>query len=296
MRYRVRHETRYRYGEPVLVSLHQVCLRPRSTSWQDCPSHQLTIHPSPHAPAEFTDAFGNVHVQFALEEPHAEFSVRADSEVAVRLRPAPEGAAASLVASTRDSLRAPRVEEDILASQFLFASPFIRPGPDFRAYVEPMLGVRDTVPELAERLAARIHREFTYDQKATSLNTSVEEVLALRRGVCQDLAQVMIAGLRSVGLAARYVSGYLLTVPPPGQPRLVGADASHCWVSVYDPSLGWLDVDPTNGGRVGEAYVTVAWGRDYADVTPVKGVILGGGQQAIRVEVDVLPEAEFRDT
>jgi len=292
MRYRVRHETRYGYGDPVLVSLHQVCLRPRVTAWQDCLSHQLTIRPLPQAPAEFTDAFGNVHVQFALEDPHAAFSVRADSEVEVRPRPEPRADDGCRIGRAREQVRQPSREAAILAAQFLFASPFIRPGPAFRAYVEPLLGTCATVPALAGRLAARIRSEFTYDQKATTLNTSVEEVLKLRRGVCQDLAQVMIACLRSLGLAARYVSGYLLTRPPPGKPRLVGADASHCWVSLFDPQLGWLDVDPTNGGFVDDGYITVAWGRDYADVTPVKGVILGGGQQTIAVEVDVVPEGE----
>ncbi len=292
MRYRVRHETRYAYGEPVLVSLHQVCLRPRVTAWQDCLSHQLTIRPLPPAPAEFTDAFGNVHVQFALEEPHAVFSVRADSEVEVRPRAAPDEGVGTALAPARAQARQPVREDAILAAQFLYASPFIRPGPAFHAYVESMLGTCPTVPALAGRLAARIRREFTYDQKATTLNTSVEDVLKLRRGVCQDLAQVMIACLRSLGLAARYVSGYLLTRPPPGKPRLIGADASHCWVSLFDPQLGWLDVDPTNGGFVNDEYITVAWGRDYADVTPVKGIILGGGQQSISVEVDVVPEGE----
>lgn len=292
MRYRVRHETIYGYGEPVMVSLHQVCLRPRATPWQDCFAHQLTIRPLPRDPAEFTDAFGNVHVQFALEEPHAEFRVRADSEVDVHPCLPPAEGSGTPVQEARSQLLAPRGEDAILATQFLYASPFIRPGPAFRAYVEPLVGSCRTLPDLALTLADRIRAEFVYDQKATTLNTSVEEVLELRRGVCQDLAQVMIACLRSLGLAARYVSGYLLTHPPPGKARLIGADASHCWVAVFDPKLGWLAVDPTNGGFVNDEYVTVAWGRDYADVTPVKGVILGGGQQAISVEVDVLPEGE----
>jgi transglutaminase-like putative cysteine protease len=147
--------------------------------------------------------------------------------------------------------------------------------------------------EAASALSARLHRDFTFDPEATHVSTPVAEVLLHRRGVCQDFAHLLIGGLRSLGLAARYVSGYIETRPPPGKARLVGADASHAWVSVHLPGFGWLDLDPTNDCPADERHITLAWGRDYADVTPLRGVTLGGGEQTLEVAVDVEPVDRF---
>jgi transglutaminase-like putative cysteine protease len=175
------------------------------------------------------------------------------------------------------------------ASEFLYDSPHVRVVPAVRDYAQASFGAGRSVLQVALDLNRRIHQEFVFDPRATSVSTPVETVLSERRGVCQDFAHLMVACLRAGGLAARYVSGYILTEPPPGQPRLVGADASHAWVSVYCPMQGWVDLDPTNNLTVGDAHVTLAWGRDFGDVTPMRGVILGGGEQEIEVRVTVHP-------
>lgn len=292
MRYHIRHRTDYLYAEPVLVSLNQICLTPRHTDRQHVLHQAVRLDPEPHARTAWIDCFGNHQFQCSFSEPHPALVVEAVS--AVELRPAnrpplEDGPAWEHVAA---AVRAHQQPATLDALQFLYDSPFVRSREEFRALAEPDFAPGTPLPLALARFAARMRDMFTYDASATNLNTAIEEVLAMRRGVCQDFSLVMIAALRSLGLAARYVSGYLRTLPPPGQPRLVGADASHCWVSVYAQDWGWIDVDPTNGCLVSDQHITIAWGRDYADVTPVKGVILGGGAQQIIVSVDVVPEDE----
>ncbi len=289
MRYRVRHRTEYQYAEPVLVSLNQACLTPRDTAYQRVLEHRVEFHPPPHSQMAWTDSFGNRQHQCCFSEPHATMLVDATSVVDVV---APVRPPAKQAPAWEDAVRAVRNHaeaETLDALQFVFDSPYIRRAPEFRALAEPDFAPGTPLPVALAAFAARFKREFTYDTGATNLNTAIDAVLHSRRGVCQDFTQLSIAALRSLGLAARYVSGYLRTIPPPGKPRLVGADASHCWVSVYSPGWGWIDVDPTNGCLVTDQHITIAWGRDYADVTPVKGVILGGGAQTITVGVDVEP-------
>lgn len=288
MNYRVSHRTTYRYGDPVSLSLNQCCLRPRPFDCQQVFDYQLLIHPEPTAMAEYRDFFGNVHSVFSIGTPHREMTILAQSEVAVDVRDHSVEGASLPWESVRDVLADPSSPRRTLeAVPFLYASPMIRPAPIFADYARPSFPSGRPLLEALLDFTRRIKSEFTYDTRATSLATRCEDVLEKRRGVCQDFAQVQMSCLRSLGLAARYVSGYLLTRPPPGKTRLVGADASHCWVSVFAPDAGWIDIDPTNGCLVGEEHITVGWGRDYGDVTPVKGLILGGGGQTIQVAVDV---------
>jgi transglutaminase-like putative cysteine protease len=292
MRYHVQHLTHYRYAEPALVSLNQIGLTPRDTEHQRVLRHTLRIQPEPHARVAWTDAFGNTQIQCCFSEPHEDLRVESVLEVeraAPAHPPLNEGPAwEAAVGAVREHLNADTLD----ALQFVYDSPFVRRSAGFRALAAPDFAAGAPLPAALASFAARFKETFTYDTAATQLNTPIEDVLRDRRGVCQDFSHVMIAALRSIGLAARYVSGYLRTLPPPGKPRLVGADASHCWVSVYAPGWGWIDVDPTNGCLVSDQHITIAWGRDYSDVTPVKGVILGGSGQSITVAVDVVPVEE----
>ena len=289
MNYRIRHLTRYTYGERVQVSLNQVCLQPRETPYQARTSFRLEVQPRPATWSTHTDYFGNQQAIFTLNQPHQAMEVRAESVMEVRPRIRTDLADTPAWETVRNRLPQPRDPAALEAYQYVFASPFIPVGPAFVDYARPLFTPGRPLGEAALALTRRIQAEFTYDPRATHLGTPVRDVLQNRRGVCQDFAQLEVACLRSLGLAARYVSGYLRTLPPPGQPRLVGADASHAWIAVWLDEAGWLELDPTNGCRVDQDHITVGWGRDYFDVTPVRGVILGGGQQGIQVSVDVQP-------
>jgi transglutaminase-like putative cysteine protease len=287
MNYRIRHQTTYHYAEPASLSQNELLLQPRDTGIQRVIESRLTIVPEPQYLHRRTDYFGNnVHI-FMVQHPHRELAITATSlvETACPLTPAPdqtapwESVARRLAANDDPALLAP--------SQFVFASPLVAFSPGVRAYAQPSFPPGKPLLEGALDLIARIFREFKYDKGATTVDTSVDQVLASRKGVCQDFAHLAIGGLRSLGLAARYVSGYLETKPPQGNPKLTGADASHAWLSVLLPDTGWVDLDPTNNLIPGESHITVAWGRDYGDVTPVKGVVMGGGAHTLSVKVDV---------
>jgi transglutaminase-like putative cysteine protease len=253
------------------------------------------IQPTPATLTERVDYFGNTLCFFTVQEPHRELVVETCSEVerdavsaAVR-RPEANNAwedAVELVAGERGP-------EAIEASQFAYESPRIRIRPEYAAYaLESFTPGRPMVEALLD-LTSRIHSDFRFDAKSTNVRTPTEEVFKKRRGVCQDFAHVQIACLRSLGLPARYVSGYLRTYPPPGKPRLIGADASHAWVSAYCPGIGWVDADPTNNVVPSDGHVTLAWGRDYGDVSPLRGLILGGGAHTLKVGVDMEPVESF---
>ncbi|HET7775239.1 MAG TPA: transglutaminase family protein, partial [Azospira sp.] len=268
----------------------------RPLPWQDCREHRLEVEPLPSLRLERWDAFGNPVTQLAFDGPHDSLTVRAETEIEVQPRFA---AALSLLQESqpwegwRDALvyrgAEPPAAESLEAVRFAFASPFVRLGPGFAAYAAPSFVPGRGLLAAARDLMDRIHREFEFDPQATSIATPVAEVLARKRGVCQDFAHLMLACLRSLGLPARYVSGYLLTEPPPGSPRLIGADASHAWVSLFCPGLGWVDLDPTNNLIPDTRHITLAWGRDFGDVSPMRGVILGGGAHELEVAVTVLP-------
>jgi transglutaminase-like putative cysteine protease len=287
VKYNVLHETIYSYESPVVLSQQLLHLTPRVLDFQRLDQHRIDIQPVPSESRSRDDYFGNPVTQIMLAAPHASLTVRAESQVDVSARRAPD--AGDPWEQVRDSLR--RGGEALLEpTQFLFESPHIEFFRDLAAYAQQSFGAGRGLVDAALDLTRRIHADFTFDPKATSVATPLRDVLARRRGVCQDFAHFMTGCLRSQGIAARYVSGYIVTTPPPGKPRLVGADASHAWVSAWT-GAAWLDLDPTNNMIVGDGHVTLAWGRDFSDVTPMRGVILGGGEQDLEVRVTVTPLA-----
>ena len=286
------HETRYDYASPVKTAQHQAHLRPHTLAHQQLLRHALRIEPEPAGVTGRTDTWGNVASFFHLTHAHARLRVVADSLVRTAPPPAPAGDMAW--EDAREHMRYHRDAQWNPAGEFAFASPCVPRHADFVAYAGPSFTPGRPLADAARELAARIHADFAYRPQATDVSTPALQALSLRHGVCQDFAHVMLGCLRSLGLPARYVSGYLLTEPPPGQPRLVGADASHAWASVYLPGEDgrpgqWADLDPTNDRAPGEDYVTLAIGRDYADVSPVRGVIHGGGHHPMKVAVTVAP-------
>ncbi|CAA9405461.1 MAG: Protein containing transglutaminase-like domain, putative cysteine protease [uncultured Ramlibacter sp.] len=287
------HETSYRYAPAVKTAQHMAHLRPAHGAGQELLRHELTIEPAPSQRTEAVDVFGNTRCFFGLQSAHEQLRVVADSLVRTHAPPAPQGDLPWEQA--RERLRFHRGAAYDPAAEFLFASPYVPRHEDFAAYARASFTPGRAVVDAARDLMHRIHADFTYESAATDANTPALQALALRKGVCQDFAHVMIGCLRSLGLPARYVSGYLLTEPPPGQTRLVGSDASHAWASVYLPAPNgpgeWADLDPTNDRAPGEDYVTVAVGRDYADVSPVRGVLHGGSHHTLRVAVTVNPVA-----
>ena len=293
MKLHVRHETRYDYAPAVRTAQHVAHLRPADTPWQRLLRHELRIEPAASTQHETVDVFGNTRAFFGLQSAHERLHVLADSVGDTGPRPTPPSGTAGDEA--RERLRYHRLARWDAASEFAFASPYVPRHEDFAAYAQPSFAPGRPLLEAARELVSRIHREFAYQVQATDASTPALQALALRRGVCQDFAHVMIGCLRSLGLPARYVSGYLLTEPPPGQSRLVGSDASHAWVSLYLPGEEpgapgqWSDLDPTNDRAPGEDYVQVATGRDYADVSPVRGVIDGGAHHRLHVAVTVRP-------
>ncbi len=288
MIYKIVHRTTYKYKYPVSVGNHVACLKPRSLPRHHLAHSELEITPKPANITERIDYFGNHLCFFTVEEPHDELIVEARSEVIMNNNDAPAWPRQSPcweeVARTLQEDHDPATLE---AFQFRFESPRIRPRPEFAAYALQSFTDRRPMHEALLDLTARIHADFRFESKATTVRTPVEEVFRKRRGVCQDFAHLQIACLRSINLSARYVSGYLRTHPPPGKPRLVGADASHAWVSAYCPGTGWLDVDPTNNVAPSDGHVTLAWGRDFGDVSPLHGLILGGGAHTLKVSVDL---------
>jgi transglutaminase-like putative cysteine protease len=289
MLYKIVHRTMYKYKYPVTVGTHVACLKPRAMAHQQPTKSELHIRPRPATRTDRVDSFGNLLCFFTIQEPHRELVVEARSEVKVEGKAAPADKAqlaweeaAKLVSHDCNS-------EGLDAYQFGFESPRIRTRPEFADYALQSFTPGRPMPEALLDLTARIHKDFRFDSKVTNVRTTPEEVFKKRRGVCQDFAHLQIACLRSLNLAARYVSGYLRTYPPPGKPRLVGADASHAWVSAYCPGIGWLDLDPTNNLVPSNGHVTLAWGRDYGDVSPLRGLILGGGAHMLKVGVDMEP-------
>ncbi len=287
MNYRITHTTTYRYSKPVSLCHNIVHLTPRADGRQQCLGSEVSVKPAPALVREQTDYFGNRATYFTIEEPHDVLMVKAVSEVGVAPAPPTDPAATPPWESVRVALEQDRSPDALEARQFVFDSPYVTAGADLARYAAPSFTPGRPLLAAALDLMGRIHADFRYDPRATTLSTPLREVMALRRGVCQDFAHLQIGCIRSLGLAARYVSGYLRTTPPPGRPRLVGADASHAWLSVWCPGCGWVDLDPTNAQIPSEGHILLAWGRDYDDVSPIKGVNLGGGRHSMTVEVDV---------
>src|SRR5258706_4782540 len=294
MRLSIVHETRYEYDSLVVLSQQLLHLTPRALPWQSCESHRVSVEPKVSEISEREDYYGNRTHHLLLAVPHEALLVRTEPEVTVSPR-AQAALSAPRVAweAVRARLRALDAPPLVEPAEFLYESPHVARSRELADYAVKSFTARRGILEAASDLTRRIHKDFKFDRTATSISTPLRQVLKDRRGVCQDFAHLMIGCLRSIGLAARYVSGYILTAPPPGRPRLVGADASHAWASVYcGERVGWIDIDPTNNCIVDDAHVTLGWGRDFADVTPMRGVILGGGAQQLGVHVTVTPKVE----
>jgi transglutaminase-like putative cysteine protease len=295
----VTHETRYEYAPPVETAQHLAHLKPLATDSQRLVSHKLAIEPAPAQRSEQADLYGNTRAFFALEATHDRLVVTAESVVETSVPVLSSAVARELPWETvRERFRFRKDATFDAASEFVFPSPYVPRHDDFAAYARASFAPARPAFDVAMDLTERMYADFAYDADSTEINTPAVEALAQRKGVCQDFAHIMIGCFRTMGLPARYVSGYLLTQPPPGQPRLVGADASHAWVSVYLPGEdsgspgGWADFDPTNGRQPGEDYVTLAIGRDYSDVSPMRGVLHGGARHTLRVGVTVQPVGE----
>jgi transglutaminase-like putative cysteine protease len=280
--YTIVHTTQYDYDEAVTVSHHLARLTPRTLTHQTCDLHELEIDPVSAVKKTHIDYYGNTMTFFALQAAHRRLTVRARSTVTMRPAMVPRADRTPAWEQATDRAALP-----LEAIEFALEQRGARTGGDVTAYARASFPAGRPLLEAVADLTARIHADFTYDPKATTVATSLSQVFESRRGVCQDFARLEIACLRSVGIPARYVSGYLETAPPPGRPRLIGGDASHAWLAVYCPDTGWIDIDPTNNMFAPDTYVTLAWGRDYVDVSPTRGVILGGGSHSLKVSVDL---------
>lgn len=287
MKLRVVHRTSYYYGEPATTSHHEAHLVPRQSEVQRTITCDLDIIPNPASRRSRLDYFGNRTTYFGMTEPHRKLEVVANSLIETQPVVLPDFAETPAWEQVHQKLLNERQRDVLQATQMRFASPLIPLSAELREYAQASFPAHRPILTGVADLMRRIHSEFKYDTTATDVTTSLATVFQSRRGVCQDFAHVMIGCLRSLGLAARYTSGYLRTHPPPGQPRLIGADASHAWVAVWVPESGWVDFDPTNNLNPSEEHVTLAFGRDFSDVTPLRGVILGGGRHSLEVSVDV---------
>jgi transglutaminase-like putative cysteine protease len=302
------HETRYDYTPAVENAHHVVHLKPANNARQQLISHHLQIDPTPAQQREVVDVYGNLSTFFSFQSAHDRLRVVAESVVSTTpIKPiAPYWNADELPASpswerVREHFRYHAAAAWDPAAEFLFASPYVPRDDAFAEFARPSFAADRPLAEAAKALMQHIHRSMAYESLSTEVNTPALEALEQRKGVCQDFAHIMVACCRAMGLPARYVSGYLLTHPAPGQPRLIGSDASHAWASVYCPAATatgevdrvtpgcWLDFDPTNDRSPGEDYVTLATGRDFLDVSPMRGVIRGGARHALSVAVTVAP-------
>ena len=290
MIYDVSHRTTYRYSAPVAQSQHIVHMSPRAVERQRIKGHTLLIEPAPTIRTEREDYFGNRVVLFDIEQDHTELIVQARSTIGVTAPKKVDRAAAPPWEEVVKRIADPRAGLDMDIARYACASKNTYPTPDIAAYARPSFQPGRSVLEAAWDLVERIYDDFTFDQTATDVSTPVTQVLQQRRGVCQDFSHLALACLRAMRISARYVSGYILTRPPPGVTRLAGADASHAWISAWCPGLGWVDADPTNNLLPGDRHLTVAWGRDFGDVSPIRGVAVGGGDHELKVAVDVLRE------
>ena len=287
-RFDITHTTTYGYRSPVAVSHHLLRLAPRRLARQSPIAHSLEITPAAAATHRHIDYFGNEVAFVALEGVHRQLSITARSQVAVGLAFIPDPTETLAWESVRNLCQTDLSPPVLDASEFIFASPLVPLESAFRSYADASFPAGRPILEAVLDLSARIHGEFKFDSSATGVSTPPTQVLERRHGVCLDFAHLMIACLRSLGLPARYISGYLETLPPPGQAKLLGADASHAWMAFFCPGLGWIDVDPTNNVLPSMQHITLGWGRDYGDVSPIRGVLVGGDEHTLSVAVDVV--------
>ncbi len=289
MRYRVRHSTEYFYEARVSQCYNLAYLVPRNTARQQCVSNQIYIEPFSTYSFKSEDYFGNTAYQFEIQAPHEKLVITSDSEVQVDV----QNTALQLdfgisYAQALEILKQANTAELRECVEYILPSPAIKIDAYIKDYAEQSFDHNRPLLSSVQELTSRIYEDFTYDPEATTVATPLHEVFENRRGVCQDFAHFEIACLRSMGLPARYVSGYIETLPPPGKQKLIGSDASHAWISVFSPGEGWYEFDPTNDKLAADQHIITAWGRDYFDVTPLKGVIFGGGETPkLKVSVDV---------
>ena len=307
MKYRITHTTLYHYSQPVGLCQNEARLQPRNFWRQQCHNSRFDIKPTPVDFSERIDYFGNRVAYFAIQQPHIQLIVTAISEVTIfprqnnldlfnqmtweQVRSLLQETSLQQAQSQQGQSQIQNQDqafEMLDARQYLLDSPMVTVTPELADYARSSFLPNRALVDVVHDLMQRIYKDFIYDPTFTTIATPLSEVLGFRRGVCQDFAHLAIGCLRAYGLAARYISGYVETLPAPGKQRLVGADASHAWFSVYIPGTGWLDYDPTNNTVPLDQHITLAWGRDYADVTPLKGIAFGGGQHTLSVSVDVM--------
>jgi transglutaminase-like putative cysteine protease len=289
MRYTVKHITEYIYGDRVSHCYNLAHMIPRNTQRQVCLSTKMDISPLPAYKSKNEDYFGNFAYHFEIQKPHKKLTITAVSDIETRAQSSSFNLDFGVTCREARQLLSSSTRQDILFSkEFLLNTPMVSASEELREYAAPLFDDNRPLLSAVMALTSKIYTEFDYSPLATSVATPLSEVLKARKGVCQDFAHLQIACLRALGFPAKYISGYLETVPAQGQERLVGADATHAWIAVYSPTEGWFEFDPTNDCLAGEQHVVTAWGRDFFDVTPLKGVIFGGGDRpALRVSVDV---------
>jgi transglutaminase-like putative cysteine protease len=289
MMFDVSHRTHYEYSQPVIQSQHLIHMSPRPCLRQVVRHHSLIVDPAPALRQDGIDAFGNPIVTLDIEVPHRELILHARSTIIVHAAPELEPARSTPWNLLDAHILGTGRPLDLDVLQYRCTSKLTTPNLDIEAYAAKSFRPGRPVLEAAIDLNQRIFDEFTFDPTATDISTPISQVFKQRRGVCQDFAHLALACLRAMRVPGRYISGYILTHPPPGQPRMQGADASHAWISVWSPERGWTDLDPTNGLIVAEEHITIAHGRDYDDISPIGGVLLGGGEHTVSVGVDVVP-------
>lgn len=287
MIYKITHKTEYSYTYPVNLCYNEARLTPRNFAYQECSASQFTVEPEPKECRERKDFFGNTVYYFTIQQPHNQLTVTVISHVDVKGRERQRDFAEHLSWEEAHRQLHTDLDPEILEMrQYILKSSMVPVMPELHDYAEKSFTTGRPLLEAVEDLTTRLYADFTYDPGFTTIATPLVDVLKYRRGVCQDFAHLGIGCLRALGLAARYVSGYIETDPPTDQKPLAGADASHAWFSVYLPQFGWVDFDPTNNQIPIDRHITVAWGRDYADVTPLKGVVFGSGMHELTVSVD----------
>lgn len=289
----VTHTTSYDYQSLVTVSHHLLRLSPRRMRRQFVLEHEIVVEPQPASTSFHKDYFGNDVMFVTVEGAHRRLQVTSRNRVALLPSFVPDASETPSWETVRGLCRTDRSVRSLEAGEFMFASPLAGSSQAFAEYAEPSFPAGQPILSAVVDLTERIFNDFQFDPTATSVSTPLAQVLEQRRGVCQDFAHLQIACLRSMGLPARYVSGYLETLPPPGQVKLVGADASHAWVAFFCPGIGWIDVDPTNNILPSMQHITVGWGRDFSDISPVRGVLTGGDDHLLSVGVDVIAQGEW---
>ncbi|WP_411824334.1 transglutaminase family protein [Leptospira sp. 'Mane'] len=288
--YRVIHKTKYVYEDFVSYCHNMAHMYPLTSRHQDCFRTHVTVNPKPIVSSFRRDYFGNQVFLFSVEDPHRALEVTVESTIRTHASMGYDHSRSTAWEEISSIINESNLEQDISALEYLHPSPFIKIKPEFGDYGRQFFTQGKPVFLGALEMSESIFKNFKYDVKATTINTPPEQVLAEKKGVCQDFSHLAISSLRSLGIPARYVSGYLETQPPPGVAKLQGSDATHAWISVYCPDMGWQDFDPTNGKLISEEYIITAIGRDYSDVSPLKGILFGGGKHKLVVEVDVLRE------